>query len=222
MTISNPRNGKSFVDRMSPAARLAALLASALVTIFALGGIAGFTKALLEDGSWPSPAGLLAYGAFYLTAAVFGLLAWRLSAPWRGPGLSSYQRRYTRMWLTLLALGFPAGLLLGIANEPVEGIRSLAGLGPIDPLLAIVTAIAITVLLGASLVIYHRTIDDHEQQAYLWANSLAFYFLAIAFPVAWLLTRGGVIPPFGAGGSMLILLVALLINTASWAWLKFR
>lgn len=222
MTISNPPESKGLMNRMSPTGRLIALGVSALLTIFALGGIVGFTKALLENGEAPSPAGLLAYGAFYLAAALFGFLAWRLSAPWRGPGRSSYQRRYTRMWLILMTLGFPAGLLLGITNEPAEGLRSLAGVGPIDPILAIITALAVTVLLGASLVIYHRTIDDHEQQAYLWANSLSFYFLAIAFPVAWLLTRGGLIPPFGAGGAMLILLVGLLINTASWAWLKFR
>ena len=110
---------------------------------------------------------------------------------------------------------------IGVAGDGQPG-SSLFSNGPLDPSLALIAAIAEVVVLAGTLFIYHRSIDDHEQQAYLWANSLAFYFLALTLPAVWLLERGGLVGPIGIGSVMLITLSAFVINFAVWAWLKYR
>lgn len=206
-------------ERLPSFARLLLIGVTVLLTVFSLGVVIGVVAKATELGEL-RPRGALALVIAGLVGVAGGWLSWRLSAHWRRPGRSGYEKRYTRMWLTIVALGFPLGLLLGVTNGP--GVASLAGTGPIAPGLAIATAAALVLSLGASLILYHRAIDDHEQQAYLWANSLAFYFLVIAIPAAWLLSRGGVIAPLGGGSVMLILLGSMLINLVGWAVLKFR
>lgn len=212
----NDLNGPSKVGR------IIALIITLALTVLAFGGIVGFTKAWIDRGTMPSPRGLLTYATFYVAAMLFGWLSWRLLVHLRQPGGSRYERRYTRMWVTLLALGFVAGILLGMANGSSGEVSSLLANGPVDPLLAVATAATLSLVLIFSLVLYHRTIDDHEQQAYLWANSISFYFVLIATPVAWLLARGGIIPPIGIGTAMLILLAATVINFIVWMRLKYR
>lgn len=200
--------------------RIALLVIASTGLLFCAGVIVGVTMASLEQGL------LKPRGAWVLLGAVsavglFGWACWILSAHWRRPGRSPYERRHSKMMLVLFASGLPLGLLLGVASDgrPDE---FLFGNGPMDPLIAGLAAAMLVVVLAGALILYHRAIDDHEQQAYLWANSLAFYFLAIALPAAWLLARGGLIPPIGIGTAMLILLAAFVINLAVWAWLKFR
>jgi hypothetical protein len=196
------------------------LIGAALALLFCVGVTVGITVSALEDGVL-KPRGVVALGIAVLAAALFGWACWSLSAHWRRPGRSDYERRYSNMMWILFASGLPVGLLIGIAGDG-QPQDSLFSNGPLDPTVAGLAAMASVVVLAGTLVLYHRTIDDHEQQAYLWANSLAFYFLALALPAAWLLARGGLIPPIGIGSAMLILLAAFVINFSVWAWLKFR
>lgn len=198
-----------------------ALLAlSAIALLLSAGMVAGIAVNIVEDRRLP-PLGAALLGGSLAGLLLFGWAVWRQSAYWRRPGQSAYERRYTRMMLVLLGSGLPVGLLLGFAgnSRPDETLFSNA---PLSPLLAALAAGTLVVVLAGTLVFYHRTIDDHEERAYLWANSLAFYFLALALPAAWLLSRGGLIAPVGIGGAMLLLLAALGINAAAWAWLKYR
>jgi hypothetical protein len=209
-----------WADRLTSPVRLALLALTMLAFVFSLGILIGVAVATFEHGYLkPRGAALLAGGIVAL--GLFGWLGWRLSAHWRRPGRSAYERRYTRMVVILIVLGLPLGVLSGvISNGRPEMV--LLGTGPLDPLLAGAGAALLALILGTTLVIYHRAIDDHEQQAYLWANSLAFYALVISLPAAWLLSRGGLIPPLGFGSALLILGGALAINLTVWLWLKFR
>lgn len=207
-------------SRLSLPVRMILLIIAATALLFCAGMVVGIVIALIEDGV------LSARGAALLAASVGGIAlfawaSWKLSAYWRRPGRSAYEKRYTRMLLILFASGLPLGILIGMAGDGQPG-TSLFSNGPLDPRLAAMAAIAEVLILGATLVIYHRSIDDHEQQAYLWANSIAFYFLALTLPAVWLLARGGLLPGLGFGSAMLILLGAFAINFAVWAWLKYR
>lgn len=53
-------------------------------------------------------------------------------------------------------------------------------------------------------------------------SQLAYYFLAAAIPIYWLLFRGGLVPALTAGGAMILLLASLAVQAAVWAWFKFR
>jgi hypothetical protein len=207
--------------RMPTALRLVLISLASLAFVFAVGVTAGVAFRVIEMGTIRPRAAIALLVALPVLGAA-GWMVWRMSAHWRRPGRSAYEQRYTRMLLTLAVLGFPLGLLLGIANGNRGGLASLLGTGAISPGLAAATAAALVVTMTASIVIYHRAIDEVERQAYLWANSLSYYFLVIALPVLWLLVRGGLIAPVGIGAAMLVLLVAILINTAVWLWLKYR
>lgn len=213
-----PLPADSWVERLPAVVRLLLLGLAFLLTIFAMGVVIGVASRAIELGE-VRQRGLLALAVAVPAGAAFAWLTWRLTSHWRRPGLSGYEQRHTRMLLTIVALGLPLGLLLGLASGP--DISAVAT-GPIAPWMAILTAAVLAISMSVSLFLYHRTIDDHEQQAYFRANSLAFYFLVIAIPAAWLLSRGGLIPPLGAGPVMLILFASMLINFAAWAVLKFR
>ncbi|GAA4002902.1 hypothetical protein [Sphingomonas humi] len=211
--------GTAWIDRLSSPARVALLALAVLGCVFAAGVVMGLFAATLERGVL-KPLAIAAFVGSLAAGVALGWFAWRLSAHWRGPAQSAYQRRYNRMMAVLVVSGLPLGLLLGVANDGRP--QDILSNAPLDPLSAGLAALVSVVVLASTLVLYHRTIDDHEQQAYLWANSLAFYFLVLALPAAWLLARGGLIPPIGIGSAMLILLAACVVNFTVWAWLKYR
>jgi hypothetical protein len=208
------------IERLSLPVRIGLLAVSAMIFLLSVGVIMGVMLAALKHGALKTSDAFMLTGAS-LGAGLFGWACWTLGAHWRRPGRSAYERRYSKMMVLLFTSGLPIGLLIGMAGDGQPG-DALFSNGPLDSRLAAVAAIGLVVTLAATLVIYHRSIDDHEQQAYLWANSLAFYFLALALPAAWLLARGGLIPPIGIGSAMHILLAAFVINFTVWAWLKFR
>lgn len=206
--------------RLSMPVRIALLILTTLGLMFSIGVVIGIAIAFAERGELRLRGAAL-LSAAVLAGALFGWACWRLSAHWRQPGRSPYEKRYTKMMLLLFSAGLPIGLLVGLAGHGRPD-NSLFSNGPLDPTLAAIAALGTVVILAGTLVLYHRSIDDHEQQAYLWANSLAFYFLALTMPAAWLLARGGVIGPLGFGTAMLIMLAAFCINVTVWAWLKYR
>lgn len=200
--------------------RVVLLVLAATAFLFSVGLVIGIAVATVEQGALKNKGALLLAAAL-LAIGLFGWACWRLLAHWRRPGRSAYEKRYSKMMLLLFSSGLPIGLLIGLAGDGQPG-ASLFSNGPLDPTLASIAAAGLVVTLAGTLVLYHRSIDDHEQQAYLWANSIAFYFLALALPAVWLLARGGVIAPIGIGTVMLILLGAFLVNFSVWAWLKYR
>jgi len=214
------RAATASLSRLSMPARIALLILATIAFMFSIGVVIGIAVAAAERGELrPRGAGLLA--AALAGAALFGWACWSLGAHWRQPGRSPYEKRYSKMMLVLFSAGLPIGLLIGLAGHGQRD-NSLFSNGPLDPTLAAIAAVGSVLILAATLVLYHRSIDDHEQQAYLWANSLAFYFLALVMPAAWLLARGDLIGPLGFGTAMLILLAAFCINFTVWAWLKYR
>ncbi|UUR08010.1 hypothetical protein [Sphingomonas glaciei] len=207
-------------SRLSLPVRLVLLVLTSIALVFSIGLVAGIGVASFEQGLL-KPRGAMLLAVAVIAAAALGWACWKLSAHWRRPGRSAYERRYSKMMWVLFAAGMPIGVLIGFAGDGQPG-TSLFSNGPIDSRFAVIAALAMVVTLAGTLVIYHRSIDDHEQQAYLWANSLAFYFLALALPAVWLLERGGLVGPIGIGSVMLIMLSAFVINFAVWAWLKYR
>ena len=216
----------NWAERMSPRRRGVTMAFLGLGVVFMLGAIFGFSVGLVEDGALPSKPS--AYIAFAIILALGVTCAWALRTvyrAWQTPDLSPFDRRYIRMWAIIAALGVPLGIgvSLGIdLGDPLTSGSALFSNSPIDPTIAIILVIASTVALAAAAVLYHRTIDDHEERAYLWGSTIAFYFVALAFPVAWLLARGGLLTPLGIGQAMIILFISFVIQAAVWLWFKFR
>lgn len=221
---ATPAPGARWADRLSPTARLLASLLGVLFLTFLGGAIIGFVTALVEKGGSHKPLAWAVLAALLASFAILAALLWQLLKAWRSPQMSAFDRRYYRMWLVVLAAGLPIGLglaYLGERGSDGTGL-SLFSTGPIDPTLSLLFSLFAVLLLAAASVLYHRTIDDHEERAYLWGSTLAFYFIAAALPVAWLLARGGWIAPVGIGAAFVILLLSFVIQSLAWLWFKYR
>ena len=190
--------------------------------MFLLGMAVGVVAGMIEKGQMPSRWWVT---ALPLIAAPLGVLAiysaWRLAAPPKTA--SGYEKRYWRTWLIVIALGVPVGIVLAMTTLDVgEGNFNPFASTPIDRPIAILIAILVTGTFAASVALYHRAIDDHEERAYLWGSQIAYYFLILAFPAWWLLERGGIVGPITTAIAFVGILISFLVQGAVWAWLKFR
>lgn len=193
-----------------------------ILGMFLIGLALGVIAALISKGHLPSrlwvaglPVVAAPLGAFCIYAA------WRLAAP--PSSASGYEKRYWRTWLMVTALGVPVGMVLALSTRR-HGLDSINPFtsDPISASMAVLLAILVTGFFAAAVALYHRTIDDHEERAYLWGSQLAYYFLVLAFPAWWLLERGGIVGPITTAVALVAILVSFLVQGAVWAWLKFR
>ncbi len=214
-------------SRMNPAARGVTLVATITFALFMIGFWVGFFGASIGHGHVlpRSPLGWLAaaIGAV-LSIAVVQLLRAQLSG---GPfaGMTAFDRRYWRMMMWIGALGLPIGMglvMFGLIDLPGRDIDRLFGTASIGPLGAAIGAALFVVLLAIAMWLYHRAIDDHEERAYLWGSQIAYYFVSLAMPAWWMLSRGGIVPPLDFAAAFSIVLISFVVQAAVWAWFKFR
>ena len=123
----------------------------------------------------------------------------------------------------MIALGVPVGIVLAMSTLDADaGNFNPFGSTPIAKPVAALLAILVTGTFAASVALYHRAIDDHEERAYLWGSQIAYYFLILALPAWWLLERGGIVAPITTAVAFGGILLSFLVQGAVWAWLKFR
>ena len=176
----------SLAERTGPQRIVIAILLS-LAGLFLLGLAVGVIVAMIEKGHLPSRMWVT---ALPILAAPLGALSlwasWRLAVP--PQTASGYERRYWRMWMVVTALGIPVGALLASFGQ-TKGMGALNPFSdvPIAAPVAVLLAVLVTGFFAAAVWLYHRTIDDHEERAYLWGSQLAYYFLVLALPAWWLL-----------------------------------
>ncbi|HMO76423.1 MAG TPA: hypothetical protein PKD99_12500 [Sphingopyxis sp.] len=182
-----------------------------------LGGFAGYNQAAIDNGEGPLPvwAGPLAALAF----AAFGLAFYlrRYAPMWR-----QWSPRKRRYWLTLAFCGAIGGVVGGwlVIDQPGErGLTEMLASGALSPGFAIGAALLWTAGLAVGMIFYHRTIDDHEERAWLWAGVAGWYAFIFPAPVWWVLHRAALAPPADV---MLLFCLSLIVNAVVWMWLKFR
>lgn len=211
----------ALAERSGPQRILIALLLGA-AGLFLVGLAAGVVAAMISKGHLPSrmwAAGLPVVAAPLGALCVYA--AWRLAAPPKSA--SGYEKRYWRTWLLVTALGVPVGMILAMStlNADAGNFNPFAST-PIDRPVAVMLALLVTGFFAVTVGLYHRTIDDHEERAYLWGSQIAYYFLILAFPAWWLLERGGIVAPITTTIAFVAILISFLVQGAIWAWLKFR
>lgn len=134
--------------------------------------------------------------------------------------MSPRRKRY----LTALGISGVIGGILGVwlqldnPDGPSAGF-ALVSNSPLTPGFALGASILWTIGLILCLFLYHRSVDDHEERAYLWAGLAAWYTFALSAPTWWVLHRADLAPPADA---MMLFLGALIVNAAVWLWLKYR
>ena len=187
-----------------------------LATVFLMGGVAGYLDANRADGG-DGPSGLVAGGLVLLAGAgVMWLYLRRFPLFWQG--WSRRKRLYTASIAGSVLLGLLTAILLrsGQADVTADPFFSNSALSPqIAILLALLWGVGISV----AVFVYQRTIDDHEERAYLWAGLAGYYAFVIPAPMWWVLARADLAPPIDA---MPLFALTIVTNALVYLWLKFR
>lgn len=214
-----------WADRLGTGTRTILIVAAFIFGVFAVGMVAGYSTAVIEDGKVPTdPVVWLIFAAMVALVAFIGWVLISLFRSIYPERMSGFDKRYWKMWAIVFALSVPIGAViagLGFSDQS-KGFSLILSNSPIAASTAILVSIVVSILLTASLVIYFRTIDDHEERAYLWGSNVAFHALALAFPLYWLLARGGLVPTLTIGIALLIVLLSCIVQAAVWALFKFR
>ena len=221
----NAEANAGWAERLGSTARILLLVVTAIFGVFAVGMVGGFSAAVIEDGQLPTkPVVWLIFAAMVGLVAVVGWVLATLVRSFRPQTMSGFDRRYWKMWGVMVLLGMPLGVAMAVfgLDDPGGGFSMMISNAPIAPLTAVLVSLVVSALLIAALVIYFRTIDDHEERAYLWGSNIAFHFLALAFPLYWLLARGGLVSQITICIALLIILLSCIIQAIVWALFKFR
>ena len=210
------------LTRRPPFQRIALAFLFLTVGLFLVGMAVGVIVAMVEQEALPRRAWV---AAIPFVAAPMGgyaiFAAWRLAVP---PGQASgFEKRYWRMWVLIGALGLPLGMALAISSRE-QGLAAFNpfSVAPLSPTVAIIVAALAVISISVALVLYHRTIDDHEEHAYLWGSQIGYYVLVVGIVGWWLLQRGGIVPPIDTAVAFAAILLSILVQVAVWAWFKFR
>ena len=214
------------IARMTPVKRALAIMAAVTLAVFVVGFWVGFGASAVEDGQLPSKP--LGYVMIVVAAAATVGLVQLLRALFKGgmfDGMTSFNRRYWKMMLGIGLIGAVIGMALvsiGLLGGGVSPMELLTGGFSIGPTASVIVTAVLAILLSLAFWLYHRAIDDHEERAYLWGSQVAYYFVMLAIPGWWLLSRGGVLAPLDFGAAISVVLASFLIQFAVWAWFKFR
>lgn len=185
-------------------------------TAFLAGGVSGYIDGMREDGE-TNISGVLAQ--LVVIGAGVAILAAYLSRFGRFWERWSKRKQLYTVSLSLSALlGFVSVIALRIGVG--DGSASdLFGDGTFDPSVAVFLSALWVCGMGLSIFIYHRNVDDHEKQAYLWGGLAGFYAIVFPAPAWWLLARAQLMPPVDG---MILFLFAVIANAIVYMWLKFR
>jgi hypothetical protein len=187
-----------------------------LGTVFLMGGVAGYLDAHRADGGG-GPSGLVAGGLVLLAGVgVMWLYLRRFPAFWQN--WSRRKRLYTASIAGSALLGLLTAILLRSGQSDIAADPFFSN-SALSPQIAILLALLWGVGISIAVFIYQRTIDDHEQRAYLWAGLAGYYAFVIPAPMWWVLARADLAPPVDA---MLLFTVTIITNAIVYLWLKFR
>lgn len=189
-------------------------VAIGLGTAMLAGGFAGYNEGASEAGEaalapWVGPLIAVALGGIALALYV------RRHADW----FRSWSPRKRLYWVSVIlsgALGFVAAMVLQTGSQGADGLLSNSAM---TPNVAIGLSLLWIVGLVVALVLYHRTIDDHERQAYHLGALAGFYAFVMPCPVWWVVWRADLAPPVDA---MPLFALSLTVNAAVYFWFKFR
>jgi len=216
MAMSEDRHGEAPPAGLKKVA-LAALFG--LILLFSMGVVAGASFALV-DGTSKGPIAviMIAVGLAAGLLSIWGLL--RLK-PWAGNGepMSPKTRKANNLLLASGALGGVLGAVLAISTVSLDEPFALFSNSPMSPGV-VVLAIAVWLLVVPLLSWqWHRSIDEHETDAYQVGGLIGLYLYAFLVPAWWFAWRGGLVP---APDTMVVYLIVMSIWGLGWFWRRYR
>ncbi|XVJ64435.1 MAG: hypothetical protein HEQ22_09905 [Sphingopyxis sp.] len=181
-------------------------------TAMLAGGFAGYSEARVEHGQSALSPWAGAMIAIALGAAAFALYV-RRHADW----FARWSPRKRLYWISILLAG-ALGLVSAIMLQ-AGGNADLLSDSALTPALASGLSVLWVAGLTVALILYHRTVDDHERDAYNRAALAGFYAFIFPCPVWWVLARADLAPPVEA---MPLFALSMAVNAVVYCWFKFR
>ena len=201
----------------SAVALIGAPIAIILASTMLLGGFAGYNQATIDHGGTPLAAWVGPFAAIGFAAMGFAFYFRRYAPVW-----ATWSPRKRRYWLALgfcCVIGGILGALL-VADQPADRAAiDMMSDGPLSAGFAIGAAAVWIVGLAIGMVVYHRSIDDHEERAWLWACVAGWYAFVFPAPAWWVLHRAALAPAVDVAA---LFSLSLIVNAIVWLWLKFR
>lgn len=197
------------------------LLRMALVYLGATGAILftsvvlGFITAVVEDQAFGAvELGILA--VFASLAALCGWGAWRA---WRWGGeqveAASVKRSRIVVFVFMIAGGFLGALISAGSGADFSALSN----GPVDPIIAGLAIAMWFIIASAGTILWLRSVDEHEREAYQGAASAAAHVYLVLVPAWWMATRAGWLP---AQEPMVLFLLVIVIWTLVWFVRRYR
>lgn len=141
----------------------------------------------------------------------------------RDPLIAPREQRAQRIILAAMLLGGAMGAIMAIPLMLTPSGRHNIGAelisGPVHPAIALAFVLVLAGFLPWLSWQWHRSIDEHEREAYRDGAVVAAYALLIGAPCWWILGRAGLVP---AANGTIIFLAFNYIFLAVWLWRKFR
>ena len=191
-----------------------------LVVVFAysLGVVVGASEALLEGRGGSARVARLAVALVALVGCIWGVIFLR---PWprRDEPVSPRTRKAYNLLLLSGVLGGVIGIALAISTISMDEPMAMFSNSPMAP--AIVVPVLAVWLLIVPLLSWqwHRSVDEHEAEAYKFGGLAGLYLYAFLAPAWWLAARGGLVP---APDTMVIYLIVLGVWCIGWFWRRYR
>ena len=183
-----------------------------ITTLFLGGMAAGYF-----DAHTPQTAAIASGSVLIVGIGVLAAYLCRYGRFWQS--WTQRKRLYTVSLLLAGVLGLVSAITLRLGVDDLATTNPYGGGGPFDPRIAVGMAAIWLIGMGLVVLLYHRTVDDHEKQAYLWAGLAGYYAMVFVTPVWWLLARANLVPPVDA---MALFLFVIIVNGIVYLWLKYR
>lgn len=141
--------------------------------------------------------------------------------PAKGSRMKARQKAYIN-WLIIVPsiIGFAIGVLLTSSGGGKRGfIDALAeGTATLDLTTGLIVSSIIAIGIPFTFYKWHTSIDEQEEHAVLWGNTLMLYFGTTLWLAWWVLAATKLVPPVNLE---IVLLASAFLSIAYWAWKKF-
>lgn len=222
MTVqSDPHIPQAYPDAddtpRSGLVRAAKIGGAGILAMFFAGGAAGAVAAMVEDHQiytkGVAVVALFVVAAIAAAAWLFRLLRRAPTAPREAAGVT----RARRMLVIAGAIGGVLGLLFAMGGTGDPGFP--VSDAPISPLIALATLAIIGIAVPAVTLVWHRSVDEHEEQVYRFSALIAIYTYFWVSLMWWIAARGGFVPTPDAKA---IFAIVFATWGLAWMWGKYR
>lgn len=135
-----------------------------------------------------------------------------------GQGEARARQRRRRIWLAMLLPALIAlAVLMAVKLGMGEALRPVDG--RLHPAFAVLFCVVIGLFTLIGSVWHHRLIDEQEERAILWGNTVGFYAAVASMMMADALTMAGLIQPVS---HVAAIIGAAALSVLTYCWHRFR